>query len=97
MSVIAAPHTFSTTNSQDIGILPTVSELTIAQAAEIIDMSEACVNSWLNLGRIAFRLENGERLIQLDDLLEFERDWKRRLAAADELFSMFREMGLSDD
>ena len=98
MSVTAAPpQTFSTTGSRSIDLSPAVSELTVAQAARFLDMSEGCVNSWLNLGQIAFRQEHGERLIQLDDLLEFERDWNRRLAAFAEMVSVNQEMGLYDD
>jgi hypothetical protein len=98
MSVVAAPpQTFPTTDGRNIDVFPVVSELTVAQAAKLVDKSEACINSWLNLGRIPFRQEHGERLIPLEDLLEFERDWDRRLASFAEMVSVNQEMGLYDD
>jgi hypothetical protein len=94
---VATPHTLPITDRRNIGVFPTVSECTVVQAAEILDVPAACVNSWLNLGRITFRQENEERLIQLDCLLDFEEQWKRRQAALAELFHMFQEAGMSDD
>jgi hypothetical protein len=51
----------------------------------------------MDAGLIAFRLENGEHLIERNSLSDYLQEEERRLAMADELFSMFREMGLSDD
>ena len=78
-------------------VCPTVSECTVAQAAEILDVPEACVDSWLNLGRIAFRLDDGERMILRDSLQDFEERWQRRRAALAEMVCMNQEMGLYDE
>jgi hypothetical protein len=72
-------------------------EYTVVQAAKFLDMSEACVDDFLNMGRIAFRMENGERLIQWKSMLEFKQDWDHRQTACTQLIHFFQEMGLSDD
>ena len=74
-----------------------VSELTVAQVAQFLDVSEGYVNEMLNAGRVLFRQKNGERLIDGDSLLNYGRERKRSLAAAENLFRFFEEMGLSDD
>ena len=69
MSVTAAPlHTFTTTDGRNISTFPMVSECTVAQAARFLDVSEGYVNEMLNAGRVIFRLEDGERLIEWDNL-----------------------------
>ena len=98
MSVtVAPPQTFSTTGSRSIDLSPAVSELTVAQAARFLDVPEGYVNEMLNAGRVVFRHEGGERLIERDNLQDYWQERERRNAAAESLFRFFEEMGLSDD
>ena len=82
---------------QDIDMFPSVSELTVAQAAEFLDGTEGLINELLECGLLKSRLENGKRLIQWDSLEEFAREEERKDVALAELFRMFREAGMSDD
>ena len=98
MTLTVAPsHIFPTTDGRNIAMFPTVSECTVAQAAQFLDSTEGLVQELMDAGLIAFRLENGERLIEQNSLSNYLHEEERRLAMADELFSMFREIGLSDD
>ena len=81
---------------QDIDIFPSVSDLTVAQAAKILDMPEACVNELLDHGSIEFRRENDERLIQQDSLLAFDTRYRKRCAVLAEITREWQEMGLYD-
>ena len=80
----------------DIGVLPMQSELTVAQAAKILDMSVACVNSFLDDGTIESRWENGMRLILPDSFWEFEADYRKRRVTMAELTRLAQEMGMYD-
>jgi len=79
------------------GIVHAPTELTVVQAAEFLCMSERHLNDLLDAGRIAFRQESGQRLIQKNRLLDYERELERRHAAFDEFVRMNQEMGLYDD
>ena len=78
-------------------MFPTVSECTVAQAAQFLGGTEGLVNELLDAGLIASRLEDGEHLIQWDSLANYRQERKRRHAALDEMVSMNQEMGLYDD
>ena len=83
-------------DGQDIALFPVPSELTVAQAAKILDMPEDCVNEFLDDGTIKFRLENGERLVQQDSFLEFESDYREGRSVLAELAQLGQEMGMYD-
>ena len=98
MSLTAvAPPIFSAIDGCEMDAFPMLSELTVVQAARFLDGTVGLVNELLDAGLITSRFEDGEHLIQRDSLVEYTQDMERRIAAADKLFSMFREMGLSDD
>ncbi|MCL2711049.1 MAG: hypothetical protein FWE95_09235 [Planctomycetaceae bacterium] len=98
MSVATAPsHTFPLTNRQSIDTSPAVSECTVAQAARFLDVPEGYVNEMLNAGRVVYRLDDGERLIEWDSLRDYEQEWKRRFAGLAEMVCLDQEMGLYDD
>jgi len=96
MSFTALSHSVLP-DGQDVALFPTPSELTVAQAAKFLRSSEGYLNEVLNAGYIAFRLENGERMVQLNSMLEYEQEQERRHAAFDEFVHMNQEMGLYDD
>ena len=98
MSLTAAPlHTFPTIDGRDIDMSPAMSELTVAQAARLIDVSEGFVDELLKAKRVVFRLEDGERLIERNSLVDYWQERERRNEAAESLFRFFEEMGLSND
>ena len=78
-------------------LLPPVSEWTVAQAAEFLEMSEECLNELVDFGVIEYREDNGCRLINHDFLIEYSQRRKRRRAGLDEMVRMNQEMGLYDD
>jgi hypothetical protein len=95
LTLVSPP--FLTEVGQNVDTFPVPSELTVAQAAKILDGSVGLINELLDGGLITFRLENGERMVQWDSLVDYAQERQRRRATADDLFSFFREMGLSDD
>ena len=98
MSLTLTPsHPLRTDGRQGFDLFPSAFELTVAQAAEFPDGSEDFVDKLLNGGLIAFRLKNGERLIQRNSMLNFVHERERGHAALDGLFHLFREAELSDD
>jgi hypothetical protein len=98
MTTIAIPTSpaFRTTSERSIDSFSMPTEWTVAQAAKLLDMSEGCVNGLLNDGIIEFRLENGERRIQRDSLLEFETEYREQGEALSEIAQWSQEMGLYD-
>ena len=98
MTLTVAPTSiFPTTTGQDIAAFPVVSECTVAQAAEFLDISERHLNDLLDNNFIASRQENGERLVQWNSILDFEQREARRLAWLAEEAQWNQEMGLYDD
>ena len=98
MSLTAAsPPVFPTIDGREMDSFPIMSECTVAQAARFLDVSEGYVNEMLNAGRVLFRQENGEYLIDWDNLQHYKQDRERRRAALDEMVRMNQEMGLYDD
>ena len=81
-------------DSRDIGLLPSLSELTIMQAAGLLNVSEGFVDELLDDAIVSFRLENGERLVHRNSLLDFKQRWERKNAALDEMVRLDQEMGL---
>jgi len=73
------------------------SELTVAQAAALIDMSEDCVDSLLNINVLKYRKDGERRLIDRDSLLEYKQRYERRGVWLAEMCRMNQEMGLYDD
>ena len=67
-----SPHPFTIIGGQDIGLLPSLSELTVAQATQLIDTPEGYIDELLDADRVAFRWENNKRLVKRDSLLNCE-------------------------
>ncbi|MCL2305962.1 MAG: hypothetical protein FWC43_11520 [Planctomycetaceae bacterium] len=81
---------------QDFSLFPISSELTVSQAAKMIDVPEGYIDELLKAGFVTFRLKNGERLVQRDSLLEHESEYQRGLKGLAEITRMSQEMGLYD-
>jgi hypothetical protein len=97
MSLTRPSPSFLAEAGQDIDLFPAPTELTFAQARKFLPMSERHLNDLLDAGEFPFRVENGERLLQLDSLVKYKQERERGHAALDKLFDMFREAGMSDD
>ena len=97
MTITTMPSSLLMPVGQDMDLFPMPSELTVAQAARILDMSEACVEDYLDDGIIESRWENGKRLIQWDSLMKFYQKRKWMEEGLNEIARMSQEMGLYDD
>jgi len=96
MSLTATPS-YPSTGSRSVDLFQPPSELTIAQAAAFLDMSEACVDGLLVLGAIQYREDGGRRLIRRADLIEYEQDCRRMHKGLLEIVRLSEEMELYDD
>jgi len=97
MTTIVAPsHSFLATGKRDSDLSPVISEYTVAQAAQILDMSEGCVEELLDDNMIEYRQNGDERFVQRDSLLEFNADYQEGREAMAEITRMAQEMGLYD-
>ena len=97
MTFTAIPsQPFLATNDLNVGLCPVSSELTVAQAAQFLDMSEGCVNELLRDEIITSRLTEGKRLIQWDSLLKFRAEYRVGREAMAEITRWSQEMGLYD-
>ena len=97
MTIAAMPSSLSMPVGQDVDLFPMPSELTVAQAARILDMSEACLDEYLDDRIIEFRRENDKRLVQWDSLMKFYQKRKWMEEGLNEIARMSQEMGLYDD
>jgi len=98
MTTIVTPsHSFLVTGKRDNDLFPAISEYTVVQAAQILDMSEGCVNELLDDNVIEYRQSGNERLVQRDSLLEFNTDYREGLRVLAEITQEWQEMGLCDD
>ena len=86
-----------TASSRSFDIFPPVTEYTVAQAAEFLDKSEACIDGLLVHGAIKYREDGGRRLIKQADLVEYSQDCKRMRKGLLEIMRLSEEMGLYDD
>ncbi|MFI6179796.1 helix-turn-helix domain-containing protein [Nonomuraea sp. NPDC051191] len=69
-------------------------ELSVQQAADMLNVSREYVVRLLDEGVIASSVVDGERLVAREDLREYQRrDDAVRRAAADELGELGRELG----
>ena len=84
-------------DGQNIDMFSMQSELTVAQAAKILDTSEACLEQLLDIGAYEFRQVGNQRLIERDYLMEQARWHARTRAGLREMARMNQEMGLYDD
>ena len=81
---------------QDVDLFPIPSELTVAQAARILDISGTCIDELIGLGVLKYRQEGTRYWIDRDRLFEYKHDWERGYAWLSELTRESQEMGLYD-
>ena len=92
-ATIAPFHPFLATDGQDFNPFPAMTECTVTQAAKILDGTELYVNELLDDKRLAFRSENGKRLIQWDSLLKFAQKRQRGRELLDEMVVWTKKWG----
>lgn len=98
MTLTLAPsHTFPITDGRNIDMSLASSGLTVAQAAKIIDEPEGYIEELLKAKLVAYREENGERLIERDSFIEFEAKDREMGEALAEITRWSQEMGLYND
>jgi len=98
MSLTAIPSLpFLATDEQGIGLFPVSPELTVTQAAKLLDVSEIYLNELLDIGAIEFRQDYGLRLIRHEDLIQYEQECQRMYEGVLEIVRLDQEMGLYDD
>jgi hypothetical protein len=97
MTLAIPSYSFLTDAGLNVELFSEPSDLTVAQAAVLLDMPEACVNDLLNIGVLKFRQENGERLLLRDPLLEYKERCEFRRVGLDKMVRWNQEMGLYDD
>ena len=87
---------FEAIGEQGMELFPSISELTVAQAAQLIDTPEGYIDELLDAGHVVFRWENNKRLVQRDSLLNFEAEYQEGVDALAEITRESQEMGLYD-
>jgi excisionase family DNA binding protein len=94
---VPTSHSFLTTDGQNTALYPMPTELTVSEAAAVLDVPDGYVEELLNDDLIESRQEGSKRLIDYAGLLAYKREYERRHTALDEMFRIDREMGLYDE
>ena len=86
-----------TADGQPSDVYPLLSELTVSQAANFLKISDQRMEKLLDAGFIAFREEDGNRMIESNSLFEYDRRKKLARLAMRQMTCEAQEMGLYDD
>ena len=92
-----ASHSFLTTDEQSVDLFPMPPELTVAQAAIVLDIPEGGILEMLKLGILECKQAGTRRLIDRDELFAYKREREIGHAILDEIVRENQEMGLYDD
>lgn len=79
-----------------VAVLSSEADLSMQQAADLLNVSEPHLGCLLNGGTIPHRTVGGRRRIRVQDLLDHKRrDDSERRAAADDLSALTQDLGLT--
>jgi excisionase family DNA binding protein len=87
----------STLLATDVQVFPASAELTVAQAAALLDAPVGYINELLDNGLLEFYEDAGCRLINRNYFIEYVQRRQRRDASFAEMVRLDQEMGLYDD
>ena len=93
---IPTSHSFLTTEEQIIDLCPTSTDLTVSEAATIMDATVGYIEELIMLGCLKYRLEGTQYWIDRDHFLEYKLEWDRRSAGLAEMMRWDQEMELYD-
>ena len=80
---------------QSVAVLPIQSDLTLHQAAEILDVSVPYLAGLLDDEEIPYRTEENRRIMKLQDILDYEsRNIEERRAVLAELVADAQELNM---
>ena len=83
-------------HGQDIDLFPMPSELTIVQAAKMLDSREGLIHELIKDGEFDSRIVNGELMVVRDSFLNYKYERDRKNASLAEMVRENQEMGLYD-
>ena len=86
----------SLAEGQGVTIIPDQAELTVAQAAEILDVPEECVIGLCCHGVLEYRQDGDRYWIDRDQLVKYEAVRRWKLEGLNEITRESQEMGLYD-
>ena len=94
---VSTPHSFLITGEQDVVLFPTKTELTVAQAAQTLDLPEGAILELFSLGVLEYRLEDSQYFIDRDHVYAYKQRRDEGRAFMRELMRLEQEMGLYDE
>ena len=94
---VSTPHSFLTTGEQDVVLFPSKTELTVAQAAQILDLQESAILEMFTLGIFAPRQEGSQCFIDSDHVFAYKQRRDEGRAFMREMMRENYEMGLYDE
>jgi len=86
----------SLAEGQDVRVPPPQAEVTVAQAARFLDMSEECVYGLFQHGALEYHQEGDRYWINRNHLIEYEEECRRRHESLNVLTRLSQEMGAYD-
>ena len=81
---------------QEVEVVPARPELTVAQTAKFLGISEACVEELIENDVLEFRRDGDQRWIKRDSVLDHESETREMSEGLDEIVRLSQEMGLYD-
>jgi len=94
---VPTSHSFLTLSGPDIVLSSTTTELTISQAAQLLDAPEGVISELVALGVLEYREQGTQRCVDREQVLRY----KQHLDDGEEFFRKMmlldQEMGLYDE
>ena len=94
---VSTPHSLSITGEQDVVLFATKAELTVAQAAQVLDLPEGAILELFSLGVLECRQEDAQHFLDRDHVYAYKQEQEEGLILMRELMRLSEEMGLYDE